>query len=133
MRGGESLDRAPGQMHGPGGFDQSGSPPEVTPAPTATPGGGATVSYSREIQPILDRDCVGCHGGQAGLFMDSYDNLMAGSARGSVVIAGDPDGSVLVRSIRGEGQSRMPPGGAGLASSEIELLVTWIAEGAPNN
>lgn len=133
MRGGERPDPAPGRMPGPGGIDNSGSPPEVTPAPTATPGGSAEVSYSREIQPILDRDCVGCHGGQAGLFMDSYDNLMAGSAGGKVVIAGDPDGSLLVRSIRGDGRSRMPPGGAGLTSSEIQLLVTWIAEGAPNN
>ena len=91
------------------------------------------MSYSRQIQPILDGACVGCHGGQAGLFMDSYDNLMAGTPSGKTVIAGDPDGSALVRSITGEGQSRMPPGGAGLTSSEIEMIVTWIAEGASNN
>jgi mono/diheme cytochrome c family protein len=133
MRPGEIADRWRDQMPGPGRFDQSGSPPEVTPAPTATPGGVAMVSYKQQIQPILDRECVGCHGGQAGLFMDSYDNLMAGGASGKVVIPGDPDGSDLVRSIKGQGQSRMPPGNATLAPSEIDMFVTWIAEGCPNN
>ena len=127
------ADRWRDQMPGPGGFDQSGLPPEVTPAPTATPGGAAKVSYRQQIQPILDRECVGCHGGQAGLFMDSYDNLMAGGPGGKVVIAGDPDGSILVRSIKGQSEPRMPPGNATLAPSEIDLFVTWIAEGCPNN
>jgi mono/diheme cytochrome c family protein len=133
MQPGEMADRWRDQMPGPGGFDPSGSPPEVTPAPTATPGGAAKVSYRQQIQPILDRECVGCHGGQAGLFMDSYDNLMAGGPGGKVVIAGDPDGSELVRRIKGQGQSRMPPGSAALAQSEIDMFVTWIAEGCPNN
>jgi mono/diheme cytochrome c family protein len=133
MRPGEMTDRRPGQWPGPGGFDQSGSPPEVTPAPTTTPGGAASVSYRQQIQPILDRKCVGCHGGQAGLFMDSYDNLMAGGPGGRVVIPGDPDRSMLVRSIKGQSQSRMPPSGTGLAPSEIDIFVTWIAEGCPNN
>jgi mono/diheme cytochrome c family protein len=65
--------------------------------------------------------------------MDSYDNLMAGGPGGRVVIAGDPDGSELVRSIKGQGQSRMPPGGSALSPSEIEIIETWIAEGSPNN
>jgi hypothetical protein len=65
--------------------------------------------------------------------MDSYDNLMAGGPGGMVVIAGDPDGSILVRSIKGQSQPRMPPGDATLAPLEIEMLATWIAEGCPNN
>ena len=133
MRPGEMTDRRPGQWPGPGGFDQSGSPPEVTPAPTTTPGGAAKVSFRQQIQPILDRECVGCHGGQAGLFMDNYDNLMGGGPSGKVVIAGDPGGSELIRSIKGQGQSRMPPGNVTLTSSEIDMFVTWIAEGCPNN
>ncbi len=120
-------------MPGPGGIGQSRSTPEVTPAPTATPGGAATVSYREDIQPILDRECVGCHGGQAGLFVDSYDNLMAGSAGGKVVIPGDPEGSELVRWMRGESRPQMPPADSMLAPSEIEMFVRWVAEGSPNN
>ncbi len=73
MRPGEMMDRIRGQ---------SAATPEVTPAPIATQGGPAQVSYRQQIQPLLDRECVGCHGGQAGLFMDSYDNLMAGAQLG---------------------------------------------------
>jgi mono/diheme cytochrome c family protein len=43
---------------------QSAATPEVTPAPIATQGGPAQVSYRQQIQPLLDRECVGCHGGQ---------------------------------------------------------------------
>jgi hypothetical protein len=65
--------------------------------------------------------------------MDNYDNLMAGGPGGKVVIAGDPDGSILVRSIKGQSQPQMPPGNATLAPSKIDMFVTWIAEGCPNN
>ena len=91
------------------------------------------VSYRRDIQPILDGECVSCHGGQAGLYLDSYDNLMVGGAGGKIVIPGDPQASELVRSIKGLGQPLMPPGAVPLESPEIDKIVTWIAEGSPNN
>ncbi len=112
---------------------RSASPPAVTPAPTATSGGGATTSYRLDIQPILDRECVACHGGQGGLSLETYDNLMAGTPRGAVVVPGDPQTSELARRIRGEGQLRMPPSGPPLSPAEISVIATWIAEGAPNN
>ena len=124
MKPGEMMDRSRGR---------SSTTPEVTPAPTATQGGSAKVSYRQQIQPLLDRKCVGCHGGQAGLFMNSYDNLMAGGPAGKIVIPGDPEDSELVRRIRGLSQPRMPLDGSTLASPEIDMIVTWIAEGSPNN
>jgi mono/diheme cytochrome c family protein len=123
----------PGGMMGPGMMGRSAPPPAGTPAPTATPGGNATVSYRRDIQPIFNRNCVSCHGGQAGLYLDSYDHVMAGSARGRVIVPGDPQASELVRRIRGLSQPRMPMGGAPLPPSDIDAIVTWIAEGTPNN
>ncbi len=132
MGPGGMMGRGRGMM-GPGMMGPSAPPPAVTPAPTATPGGAATVSYRRDIQPIFNRNCVSCHGGQAGLYLDSYDHVMAGSARGRVVVPGDPQTSELVRRIRGLSQPAMPMGGAPLPASDIEAIVTWIAEGAPNN
>ena len=113
-------------------LDQILPPPEVTAAPTVTPGGTASVSYRRDLQPIFDRQCVDCHGGQGGLYLDSYDRLMGGSASGPVVIPGNPQASELVRSIQGVGQPLMPPDEA-LPAKEIDFIVTWIAEGCPNN
>ena len=91
------------------------------------------MNHSQHAQPILDRECIGCHGGQAGLFMDSYDNLMAGVPGGKVVIPGDPERSDLVRRIEGLSQPRMPPDDSILVMSEIDMFVTWIAVGSPNN
>ncbi len=117
-----------GMMDGP-----SGPPPAVTPAPTATPGGSATVSYSRDVQPIFDQNCVVCHGGSAGLWLDSYERVMAGSERGPVVVPGDPEASELYRRITGASQPSMPLGQPPLPPQEIETIRRWIAEGAPKN
>ena len=76
-----------------------------------------------------------CHGGDRsplGLELDSYANLMTGSWNGSVVVAGNPQGSELVRRIRGISQPRMPlTGPPWLSDDEIELIERWIAGGAP--
>jgi len=127
MRG--CCGRIPGMMRS----GQSLPPPEVTPAPAVTPGGPVSVSYRQDIQPILDRQCVSCHGGQAGLYLNSYDNLMFGGSGGKVVIPGEPQASELVKRIQGQSQPRMPLGADALRSSEIDRIVIWIAEGCPNN
>lgn len=130
----------PGGMMGPngmmGGRGMMGPvlpPPPVTAAPTATPGGPATVSFRRDVSPILDANCVRCHGGQRGLYVDSYERLMAGSATGWVVVPGEPGESPLVLRLRGEVQPRMPLDRPPLSEREITTIETWVREGAPNN
>ncbi len=118
----------PGMMGG-----SSGPPPAVTPAPTATPGGSATVSYSQDVQPIFNQRCIMCHGGSAGLWLDSYERVMAGSERGPVVVPGEPEASELYRRITGVSQPSMPLGQPPLSQQEIETIRRWIAEGAPKN
>ncbi len=107
--------------------------PAVTPAPTATPGGPATVSFRDDVRPILTKNCVQCHGGQAGLYVDSYDTLLAGSSSNRVVAPGDPEKSILVQRLTGELQPRMPLASAPLSEEAIATIETWILEGAPNN
>ena len=52
--------------------------------------GVAPVSYSTDVQPIFNANCITCHGGSGGLFLTSYANLMAGtSAHGPVITPGD--------------------------------------------
>jgi hypothetical protein len=124
----------PDNMPGPGMmYGYTSPPPAITPAPTATTGGNSTTSFSLDIQPILDRECIVCHGGQSGLYLENYDYLMAGSTNGQVVIPGNPSTSELVKRIQGLSQPTMPLGSAPLDPSEIELMITWIAEGSPNN
>ena len=107
--------------------------PEVTSAPTVTPGGPTTVSYREVIAPILNKNCNVCHGGQVGLYVDAYDTLLAGSSRGKVVIPGDPAKSTLLQRIKGEVQPRMHLNRQSMSGGDIALIETWIREGAANN
>ena len=119
---------------GPGmmGFS-SLPPPDVAQVPTATPGGKATASYRQDIQPIFNRRCITCHGGSAGLWLDSYERVLFGSSNGPIIVPEDPNSSTLYLRITGRVQPSMPLGGEPLNSNEINIIRTWIAEGVPNN
>ena len=91
------------------------------------------VEYGSQIQTIFDNNCTSCHqnGGayQNGLDLTSYDNLMAGdSENGPVIIPGDHASSLLWQKVN---SGVMPPGNnEDLNSDEIDLIATWIDEGA---
>jgi hypothetical protein len=89
-------------------------------APSAMPG----PSYASTIGPLLTERCGLCHGASAGLSVTDYDALMAGGASGAVVVPGDPDGSSVVEVLR-QGHY------AQLSQAELDLLIEWIANGAP--
>jgi WD40 repeat protein len=91
------------------------------------------VSFSRQIRPILARQCQGCHhpaGRQSDLDLTTFENLQAGGRKGAAFIAGDPDKSVLMAYLTGAIQPRMPFGGKPLPEEQIELIRRWIREGA---
>jgi mono/diheme cytochrome c family protein len=96
------------------------------------------VSYEAEIQPFFDKNCVSCHGGEddgekrleAGLNLMSYEGVAAGSEFGTVIEAGDAAGSILLEMVE---SGEMPEEGDPATPEEIELLRTWITEGAENN
>jgi mono/diheme cytochrome c family protein len=101
-------------------------------APASAAPAGA-VSFSKDVLPILQSRCVNCHGGQKtekGLDMTSYDKLMAGSENGSVVTAGSPDNSNLIKMIQ---QGKMPKSGPKLLPAQVQMLVDWVTAGAKNN
>jgi hypothetical protein len=67
--------------------------------PTAI--GVQTLSYVQDIKPILDRDCLSCHGtrGASGNYsVATYADVMNGQTRGdaksSLVVTGSPGGSM---------------------------------------
>ena len=86
-----------------------------------------------DLAPILAEKCFMCHSGEAaaaGLKLDSYDAIIKGSTRGSVVQSGQPAASELIRRIKGTSQPRMPMTGPPfLPDSEIALFESWIADG----
>ena len=107
---------------------QSGAAPIE---PTAWPPAAQTpVSYSADVQPIFNARCLACHGGTQGLYLTDYARVMAGGNHGPVIVPGDPGQSRLIQYIR---RGYMPYGGAPLSLAEIQVLVNWVAAGAPNN
>lgn len=93
----------------------------------------AEVSFSEQIAPIFEARCTECHSAEnpeLGLNLSSYEGAMAGSDYGTVIEPGDPDGSLILDMIA---SGDMPEEGDPVLPEELELLRTWIAEGAQNN
>jgi hypothetical protein len=91
------------------------------------------VSFATEVMPIFERHCWECHSEQSaelGLRLDTYEGVIQGSDYGTVVEPGDPDGSLLVDMIAA---GDMPEDGDPVPPEELEVIRTWIAEGAENN
>jgi WD40 repeat protein len=100
---------------------------------SAAPKGG-TVSFAKQIQPLLRANCVGCHNthqGQAGLALDSFARLMKGTTKGSIIAPGKSDKSEMVAAISGP-KPKMPPGGP-LPKEDVALITAWINQGAKND
>ncbi|MEZ6068160.1 MAG: DUF1549 domain-containing protein [Planctomycetaceae bacterium] len=99
-----------------------------------TCGADDKVSYGRDIQPILARTCLACHGPdeesrQADLRLDARDAAIASAA----IVPGDADASELIRRIgSSDPDERMPPPEAKqqLSPAERALLRDWIDAGA---
>ena len=101
-------------------------------------GDGSTcnISYLATIQPIFNANCTGCHPSSAGLNLTSYSDLMDGGNSGLVVIPEDGAASYLIQKLRGANtisDSQMPASGCCLDESVIQLIETWIDEGAFDN
>ena len=97
--------------------------------------GSGTVDFSRQIQPILTRSCVQCHGPkkqEAGLRLDSGAALLRGSDNGSIALPKEVAKSRLLIAISGgtDEISKMPPKGPPLDAAEVAIIKQWIEQGA---
>lgn len=95
----------------------------------------AEVSFSREIAPILQKRCAGCHGERVnlgGYRAHTFRNLMRTGASGKApLVAGKPDTSRLFQLLITKSETaRMPKKDDPLAPEQISLFRRWIAEGA---
>ena len=76
-------------------------------------------SYSRDVRPILQRQCQGCHQPSvksSDLDLTTFDGFSKGGKRGPTFRAGAPDDSLIVKYIKGDAQPVMPLGGAPLTA-----------------
>lgn len=99
------------------------------------PTGNETVSFSKEVAPLLIDNCKGCHldamTTRGGLRMDTFAQLLRGGDSGSVIQNGSGDASLLIKKLKGTEGQRMPAGGRPpLSDEDIGLISQWIDEGA---
>ena len=93
------------------------------------------VSFSRDIRPILNQNCVPCHGGvrqKNGVsFIFREDALGVGKSGRRTIVPGKPDASELMARVTSkDADARMPYHTAPLPPQQIALLRQWIKEGA---
>jgi uncharacterized membrane protein len=95
-----------------------------------------TSFYAMHINPVFDSNCVTCHGAtktSGGLRLDSFDSLMKGGKDGSVIIAGNPEKSLLLQRVTlpSDHKQFMPAEGRPpLRPEEIKWIKAWIQQGA---
>jgi hypothetical protein len=108
--------------------------PHLAQTQNATQANTSKVDYLRDIQPILEKNCYSCHGAGAqmsALRLDSRQAFLAGGTNGKIVVPGKAADSSLYKRVAGIGDlTRMPFGSQPLTPVQIELIRTWIDQGA---
>jgi len=92
------------------------------------------VAYSSQIQPIFNARCTNCHGLIAGVNLESYGATVSSIGawyNKKIVTPGNAEASPLYDKLLTTPQfgSQMPEGGS-LTAEQIQLIRTWINEGA---
>jgi hypothetical protein len=101
----------------------------------------AIVSYSKAVDPFLQKYCVTCHNSDdthpSELYMDTYELLMKGGKHGKAVIPGNAKESLLYQKTGSEppfGKIMPPPKKKERPTPEqLEMLRLWINQGAKKN
>lgn len=93
------------------------------------------ISFKTHIAPILVDNCVSCHcakKAEGGYRIDTIRDLMLpGDSSVQPVVAKKSDASYLVqRIVASDLSTRMPPDSEALTTAQIQLLRSWIDNGA---
>ncbi len=93
----------------------------------------APVSFSKDIQPILEQNCWSCHGPSmqsSRLNLSTLEDALRGGARGSAIVPGQAEDSRLYRLAAGLDKPSMPLGGNKLTDEQLAAIKNWINQGA---
>ena len=93
------------------------------------------VDYTRQVQPILQQHCYGCHGPdhvRAGLRLSSREDAMrGGDSAAPAIVPGKSDASPLIQRVTSDKPDfRMPKDADPLTPGDIAVLRAWIDQGA---
>jgi hypothetical protein len=80
-----------------------------------------TISFSNQIKPMIDNNCISCHGlGMTSPNLSGYANVSSNATK-------------ILNSMNGSGAQLMPLGGPALNDSLISQFSCWISQGKKNN
>jgi WD40 repeat protein len=97
-----------------------------------------SVSFSRDVQPILTKSCIACHKlekKKGKLDLTSFAALNEGGENGKILVAGKPKESPLVEQISPHGDEKpaMPNKGEPLPAAEVAIIARWVEQGAKDD
>jgi hypothetical protein len=99
---------------------------------TASAHAAEEVDFARDVAPILEARCVGCH--REGNEAEADFSMQTAASLGSqeLVVAGDPAASRLLEVVQShDGEPpEMPQNGTPLDPAQVEILERWIESGA---
>ena len=106
--------------------------------PVAAPNAGPKVSYDKQVRPIFQAHCQGCHQpAKAGgaYVMTAFDRMLKGGESGlPAIVPGKTDESYLIDKITPQdGKAEMPQDKPPLSAAELDLISRWIAQGAADD
>lgn len=89
-----------------------------------------------EARSILTKHCTNCHGTKkvkGKLRLDELKYVLKGGENGEALVIGHPEKSDIIHRIKlpASHDDAMPTKGKRLTKAEIEVLETWIKQGAP--
>lgn len=93
------------------------------------------ISFYRQVRPVLQRHCSGCHfpAKQSGkLMLTSFSAFKKGGENGAAFMPGQPEKSLIVEYVSGDDPA-MPLGADPLDPQQIDLISRWIAQGAKDD
>jgi len=89
----------------------------------------AGVLWTSKVQPIIDVNCLKCHGPlqqKSGLELDNLDAMLKGGDDGAVVVPGKPQDSLLFKNLAADAEQHMPPKKQ-LTEADQKVIREWIA------
>ena len=89
-----------------------------------------------EARNILENHCYDCHSikkSKGKLRLDALEFMLKGGKEGPALVLGHPEKSEMIRRIKlpASDDEAMPNKGKRLTKKEIEILETWVKQGAP--
>jgi formylglycine-generating enzyme required for sulfatase activity len=98
-----------------------------------------TVDFVKDVQPILENNCIRCHHQgkekpKGGLRLDKFEDIIKGGKSGTALVPGDPAKSLMYTTtvLPLDDDDHMPPKDKEqpLTKAESETLKKWILQGA---